>query len=104
MLLKLPIIIENKVIFSLFKLHKYNSYYLLSPIENNNSEVIIKIILSNNISGYEFFNLYLPFKLFIIDNELLSFYFFMNKFCSKINNNFDFFYSLNNYLITKHEY
>jgi hypothetical protein len=34
----------------------------------------------------------------------LSFYFFMNKFCSKINNNFDFFYSLNNYLITKHEY
>jgi len=101
MLLKLPIIIENKVIFSLFKLKKYDSYYLLSPIENNNSEVVIKIILSNNISGYEFFNLYLPLKLFIIDNELLSFYFFMKTFCSTINNNFDFFYSLNNFVINK---
>jgi hypothetical protein len=120
MLLKLPIIIDNKVVFTLFKIIKYDAYYVLSLFENinNNDNIncdvlsdknninksegnIIKIILSNNITGYEFYNIYVPLKLFIINNHLLSFYFFMTNFRSTINNNFDFFTCFNNILKNK---
>jgi hypothetical protein len=114
MLLKLPIVIDNKVIFTLFKLIKYETYYLLSLFYNiNNDNIncdvisdkncitksdsnIIKIILSNNITGYEFYNIYVPLKLFIINNELFSVYFFITYFCHPyLNTNFDFFSYLN---------
>ena len=114
MLLKLPIVIDNKVIFTLFKLIKYETYYLLSLFYNiNNDNIncdvisdkncitksdsnIIKIILSNNITGYEFYNIYVPLKLFIINNELFSVYFFITYFCPPyLNTNFDFFSYLN---------
>ena len=107
MLLKLPIIIENKIIFTLFKLTNYKTYYLLSLFQNNSdvnnvmlfdkisNDIIIKILLLNNVNGYEIFNLYLPLKLFIIDNQLISLYFYMINFCLIIDNTYDFFNSLN---------
>jgi gliding motility-associated-like protein len=72
MLLKLPIVLDNKVIFTLFKLIKYDSYYLLSLINNINNDDINCDVLSdkNNksqktidsgniikIQGYEHFAL-----------------------------------------------
>lgn len=115
MLLKLPIILDNKVVFTLFKLIKYDTYYLLSlfnniDINDNNcipkSEGnIIKIIISNNISGYEFYNIYVPLKLFIVDDKLVSIYFFITYFSffyiDDLNVNYDFFIYLNNILKTK---
>jgi hypothetical protein len=125
MLIKLPIILDNKIVFTLFKLIKYDTYYLLSLFENinnynincdvmsdknkpesdiiniNKSEInksegnIIKIIISNNITGYEYYNIYTPLKLITINNELITFYFFMTSFSLSINNNFDFFNCLN---------
>ena len=120
MLLKLPIVLDNKVVFTLFKLIKHDTYYLLSLFDNiNNNDIncdvlsdkncinksdgsMIKIILSNNISGYEFYNIYVPLKLFIVDNKIISIYFFIISFLSldknSFNNNFDFFFYLNNFL------
>jgi len=114
MLIKLPIVIDNKVVFTLFKLIKCETYYLLSLFNNiNNDDIncdvilnktcitksdgnIIKIMLSNNITGYEFYNIYVPLKLFIINNELISVYFFITYFCPLyLNTNFDFFSCLN---------
>ena len=123
MLLKLPIIIDNKVVFTLFKLIKNNTYYILSLFDNiNNNDIncdvisdktcttksdgnIVKIMISNNITGYEFYNIYMPLKLFIVNNELVSIYFFIKYFCplhlDKINAKFDFFICLNNILKKK---
>ena len=123
MLLKLPIIIDNKVVFTLFKLIKHDTYYLLSLFDNIiNDDIncdiisdkvskineikqhnIIKIMISNNITGYEYYNIYLPLKLFIVDNLLISIYFFIMYFYSLniFNINYDFFYYLNITLKTK---
>ena len=123
MLFKLPIIIDNKIVFTLFKLIKNNTYYILSLFDNiNNNDIncdvisdktcttksdgtIVKIMISNNITGYEFYNIYMPLKLFIVNNELVSIYFFIKYFCplhlDKINAKFDFFICLNNILKKK---
>jgi hypothetical protein len=119
MIIKLPIIINNKVIYSLFRLIKFDNYFLLSLLENNNiynyndniynsenisSEkiinkkeeiVLIKILLCNNINGISYFNLYFPLKLFIIENHILSIYFFFINLSSNFKNRLDFFYNLN---------
>jgi len=117
MLLKLPIVLDNKVVFTLFKLIKYNTYYILSLLNNIinddiNCDVIsdkngttksdgniIKIMISNNISGYEFYNIYMPLKLYIVNNELVTIHFFMTYFSplsqDNLNTNFDFFVCLN---------
>ena len=91
MLFKLPIIIDNKIVFTLFKLIKNNTYYILSLFDNiNNNDIncdvlldkncttasdgnMVKIMISNNITGYEFYNIYMPLKLFIVNNELVGF-------------------------------
>jgi len=71
MIIKLPIIVNNKVINTLFKLTKYDNYLLLSILEKNiieyNSEVLIennlensliKILMCNNINGISYINIY----------------------------------------------
>ena len=56
MLLKLPIILDNKIVFTLFKLIKYDTYYLLSLFENINvkppietrdtGEIILSVLIN----------------------------------------------------------
>ena len=47
MLFKLPIIIENKVVHTLFKLIKNNTYYTLSLFNNINNDEINCDVLSD---------------------------------------------------------
>jgi len=129
MIIKLPIINNNKVIYTLFKLEKINNYFLLSILENNNisndnffhcnlltSETsktneltakinidisLIKILTCNNINGISYLNLYLPLKLFIIDSNIFCIYFFMINLTSNFKNKLDFFFNLNDFLIKK---
>jgi len=49
MLLKLPIISDNKVVFTLFKLIKQNTYYILSLVDNINND---DINVPSDISPY----------------------------------------------------
>jgi hypothetical protein len=130
MILKLPIVINNKVVNSLFKLKKYDNYFILSLLENNNisnnnlfnsdllssdkllsnsivdknpTEIsLIKILTCNNINGISYINLYFPLKLFIINKTILSIYFFTINLTSNFKNKLDFFYNLNNTLINKY--
>jgi hypothetical protein len=114
MIIKLPIIVNNKVINTTFKLIKYDNYLLLSILEKNiieyNSEIIIennlensliKILLCNNINGISYLNIYFPLKLFIIDSYVISIYFFIVALSSNLENNLDFFYNLNNIIKNK---
>jgi len=70
-------------------LYKYN----LDIITENE---LVKIILCNNINGYDIINIYFPLKLFIIDNFIWSYYFCHISLISNLsNNNIDFFCILN---------
>ena len=125
MIIKLPIIINNKVVNSLFKLKKYDNYFILSLLENiyNNNLLnydllssekinmvdknptgisLIKILTCNNINGITYINLYFPLKLYIIDKSVLLIYFFIINLTSNFKNKLDFFYNLNNVLISKY--
>ena len=125
MIIKLPIIINNKVVNSLFKLKKYDNYLILSLLENTNNNLLnydllssekismvdknpteislIKILTCNNINGITYINLYFPLKLYIIDKSILSIYFFIINLTSNFKNKLDFFYNLNNILIHKYD-
>jgi len=130
MIIKLPIINNNKVVYTLFRLEKQNNYFLLSILEDSNitndnffncnlitSETgsisggytcvdsidisLIKTLSCNNINGISYLNLYFPMKLFIIDNQIFSIYFFMIVLTSNFKNKLDFFYNLNEILKNK---
>lgn len=131
MIIKLPIINNNKIVYNLFKLEKFNNYLLLSILENSNisndnffhcnllsSETnktleitdkknpninvsFIKILTCNNITGISYLNLYLPLKLTIVDLNIFCIYFFMINLTSNFKNKLDFFFNLNEVLIKK---
>jgi len=111
MIIKLPIIEDNKIIFSYFKLDKNNEYFILSFIENNEikdskyflKEVnLIKILCFNNVKGIVYINLYLPLKIIITDKYLWTNYFFKIAIISDFIYKFDFFYELNNIINKKY--
>lgn len=115
MILKLPIIINNKVVNSLFKLNRYKDYFVLSLLNSYNIDddlditfknptdiSIIKILTCNNVNGISYLNLYFPLKLFIIDDNLVTIYFFIINLTSNFNNKLDFFNKLNDVFINKY--
>jgi hypothetical protein len=115
MILKLPIIINNKIVNSLFKLNRYKDYFILSLFENyiddeldstvkNTLDIsLIKILTCNNVNGLSYLNLYFPLKLFIIDDCLITIYFFIINLTSNFKSNLDFFYQLNEIIINKYK-
>jgi hypothetical protein len=101
MIIKLPIVIENKVIITKFKLLKKNNFYSLTIFEsnmdyniNNDKGSMIKILLFGN-NNYEFINIILPLNIYIIDSYLISIYFFNININSNFKNKMDFFNCLN---------
>lgn len=115
MILKLPIIINNKIVNSLFKLNRYTDYFILSLFESyiddeldstvkNTLDIsLIKILTCNNVNGLSYLNLYFPLKLFIIDDCLITMYFFIINLTSNFKSNLDFFYQLNEVIINKYK-
>ena len=109
MLIKLPIICNDKIIYSLFKLSfessnqmlcsLYQPEYCIDLIDKN----VIKILTCNE-NGIKYYNIFLPFKIFIIDFFYFTIYFFMINLSSNFTNKLDFFYSLNNILFNKFNY
>jgi hypothetical protein len=127
MIFKLPIIIENKIVYTLFRLIKNDNNFILTILPNNyinNDEVdcdflqsenkidskmkkpnntLIQILVCNNINGYELINIYLPLKIFIINNHLITIYFFSINILSTFQNKLDFFANLNLFLFNKYK-
>jgi len=94
MLIKLPIVINDKIHLSLFQLIKYDTYFILNRLNSN--EQIIQILLYNNINYYEKIDIYLPLQIDIIDNYLFCVYFFILYLS---NNKLGFFNKLNNIFV-----
>jgi hypothetical protein len=108
MIIKLPIVINDKINNIKFKLTKHNNYLILTLEENillndkMDNESIIKILVHNNINVYEYLNIYLPLKLHIVGSYILTYYFFTINIISNLTNNLDFFYNLNKIIQSKY--
>jgi|SaaInlStandDraft_7_1057024.scaffolds.fasta_scaffold04902_2 hypothetical protein len=89
MILKLPIIVNNKVYSEIFELHKINNEYILYL---SSGEKIVNIIMSDNTYGIFRHTIYLPMKIYLYKNYLYNemFHLLIN-----INRNeYDFFYKI----------
>ena len=88
MLIKLPIVDDNKIILQLFRLQNINDIFILSLVEtcdeyidntDNKNKItnnFIKVLCSNKINGITYLNIYFPLSFHIINNKLWSIYFF----------------------------
>ena len=109
MIIKLPVLNENKIIQTLFQIKKQNNFLVLNEFnatiqpDNNDNLNYVKILLFNNYNGYEIINLYLPFKMQIIGSKIYSNYFFTINILSTFKNNLDFIYLLDTYIQQKYK-
>jgi hypothetical protein len=109
MIIKLPVISNNKIIYLLFKLTAqspnqilcslYQPEYCVDLFDKNT----IKILTCNE-NGIKYHNIHLPLKIFIIDSFYFTIYFFIINLSSNFTNKLDFFYCLNNLLVDKFKY
>ena len=100
MLIKLPICIDDKIIFSTFILKKSDTNIFLD-IFNRKYEILnqkIKVPLCNNYTGISYLDLYFPLEFKIINNKLYFNNFFQKIILSQNNLPIDFFMVLEKYL------
>jgi len=102
MLIKLPIILNNKINYTLFRLIKLDKCFTLSLMEKIDSGNIIKILCSNKINGIDYLNIYLPLKIYQIENYLINIYFFYINLTNDENNKINFFFELNTILMNNY--
>ena len=95
MLSKLPIILNNKITYILFRLEKKTIdntiVYSLYILNNETNINIIKVLGCNKINGFNYLNIQLPLNFVIIDNLAVCDYFFQINLISDFCNDIDFF-------------
>jgi hypothetical protein len=96
MLSKLPIIINNKIVYILFRLKKNclqnnGVSYSLYILNNDNNINIIKVLGCNKINGFNYLNIQLPLNFIIINDLAICDYFFQINLISDFSNDIDFF-------------
>ena len=96
MIIKLPICIEDKIIFSNFQIEKEDETLLLKVFDRKYENTIkkIKVPLCNNFSGITYIDLFFPLEMKIINNKLLFNNFFEKIYLSENNLSIDFFSTL----------
>ena len=97
MIIKLPVCIEDKILFINFILEKTSEKNLLLKIFNRNYENKLqrmKVPLCNNFEGITYIDLFFPMQLEIIDNKILFNNFIQKIFLSQNNLAVDFFITL----------
>ena len=82
MIIKLPICVEDKILFNNFLLEKTNNTFTLKVFNRNYENKIekIKVPLCNNFEGISYIDLFFPYEIKVIDKKLIC-----NNFLQKIN-------------------
>jgi hypothetical protein len=98
MIIKLPICIDEKIIFSNFIIKKNNDKYFINLFNRNYEEKIekIKVPLCNNFQGISYLDIFFPLELTIINNKILFPYFMQKIYLSQNNLPIDFFFNIEN--------
>jgi hypothetical protein len=104
MIIKLPIIFNNKIIYPLFKLiNQQNNIYECS-LYNYEIQIDVIKILTCNENGVTYHNISIPFKIFIINSYYFTINFFIINLSSNFTNKLDFFCILNEIMDNKFKY
>ena len=98
MIIKLPLCIDEKIIFSNFIIKKINDNYTINLFNRNYEEKIekIKVPLCNNFQGISYLDIFLPLELTIINNKIFFPYFMQKIYLSQNNLPIDFFFNIEN--------
>lgn len=75
MFIKLPIIKNNKIVFTTFRLEKKDNIIVLNTLDNSNK--YIKFVCFNNFNCYNDIDIFLPLSINIIKNTLYTLNFFI---------------------------
>ena len=103
MIIKLPICIEDKILFNNFLLEKSNDKIIIKNFNRNYENTItkFKVPLCNNFEGISYVDLFFPFEIKIIDKKLISNIFLQKIYLSQNNLDIDFFLVLEKITITE---
>jgi hypothetical protein len=98
MIIKLPLCIDEKIIFSNFIIKKINDNYIINLFNRNYEEKIekIKVPLCNNFQGISYLDIFLPLELTIINNKIFFPYFMQKIYLSQNDLPIDFFFNIEN--------
>ena len=105
MIIKLPVCIEDKILFINFILNNESPKKLVLNVYDRNYENKIKkmkVPLCNNFDGITYIDLFFPLELYVIENKLLINNFIQKIFLSQNNLAIDFFITLEKY--TKYKF
>ena len=105
MIIKLPICIEDKILFNNFLLEKTNNTFTLKVFNRNYENKIekIKVPLCNNFEGISYIDLFFPYEMKIVDKKLICNNFLQKIFLSENDLEIDFFIILENYIIKEYQ-
>ena len=104
MIIKLPVCIDDKILFNYFILNKDNDNIILECFDIKYEKKIkkMKVPLCNNFEGISYIDIYFPYNIKIINDKLICNNFFEKVFLSHNQLDIDFFYNLEK--ITKSEF
>lgn len=96
MIIKLPVCIDEKIVYSNFLVKKTNDKLIVSLFNRNYDETIdkIKVPLCNNFEGITYLDLFFPLEMSIINNKLFFPNFMQKIYFSQNNLPIDFFFQL----------
>jgi len=105
MIIKLPICVEDKILFNNFLLEKTNNTFTLKVFNRNYENKIekIKVPLCNNFEGISYIDLFFPYEIKIVDKKLICNNFLQKIFLSENDLEIDFFIILENYIFKEYQ-
>lgn len=105
MIIKLPICVEDKILFNNFLLEKTNNTFTIKVFNRNYENKIekIKVPLCNNFEGISYIDLFFPYEIKIVDKKLICNNFLQKIFLSENDLEIDFFIILENYIIKEYQ-
>lgn len=105
MIIKLPICVEDKILFNNFLLEKTNNTFILKVFNRNYENKIekIKVPLCNNFEGISYIDLFFPYEIKVIDKKLICNNFLQKIFLSENDLEIDFFIILENYIFKEYQ-
>jgi hypothetical protein len=107
MIIKLPVCVDDKILYMNFILEKVSPNNLQLKIFNKNYETKIqriKVPLCNNFEGITYLDLFFPLNLHLINDKVIFNNFFQKIFLSQNNLAIDFFISLEKYIESEYKY
>jgi hypothetical protein len=98
MIIKLFIVVDNKLILNNFTINNINNKIIIKSVENLNN--VIKIPIYNKINGIDYYPIIFPLEMPIYDKNIFNPYIILSSYNINFSNDIDFFNQLNSIIET----